>query len=161
MVEEHNGRGGRQLAGFAPAALDRLASLPWTGNVEELAGIVREACQSVSTVWIGEADLPPRVRAVAAAGLHPRREPEPIQLDAFLLEIEQELIERSLKIAKGNKSRAARLLGISRARLLRRLEQLGMLVRETPAIDFRPVPEDDGDQDDDQATEEPSAAGGD
>jgi DNA-binding NtrC family response regulator len=154
MVEEHNARGGRQLAGFAPAALDKLSSLPWTGNVAELSAVVREACQTVSTVWIGEADLPPRVRAVVAAGLHPRRELETIQLDAFLLEIEQELIERSLRVAKGNKSQAARLLGISRARLLRRLEQLGLLVRETPAIDFRPEP---GEADEEPPEEQPLA----
>lgn len=139
MVEEFNAVGGRQLAGFSPAALDRLASLPWNGNVEELSMVVREACQNVGTVWIGEADLPARVRAVVSAGLHPRREPEPIRLDDFLLEVERELIERALRRGQGNKAAAARLLGISRARLLRRLEQWGMVTRDgdEAEIDFQ------------------------
>jgi DNA-binding NtrC family response regulator len=144
MVEEHNATTGRQLAGFSPAALDRLASLPWTGNVEELAGVVRESCQTVSTVWIGETDLPARVRATVSAGMHPRHEDESIQLDAFLLEVERELIDRAMKTANGNKSQAARLLGVSRPRLLRRLEQLGLVTREETAIDFRPELEDAG-----------------
>lgn len=142
LVEEHNAGGGRQLAGFSPAALDRLASLPWAGNVAELSNVVREACQIVSSVWIGVSDLPARVRAVAAAGLHPRRDPEPIQLDAFLLEVERELIERAMRRAKGNKAQAARLLGVSRARLLRRLEQLGLIAREEPNIEFHPEEDD-------------------
>ena len=138
MVEEYNTTAGRQLAGFSPAAMDRLASLPWTGNVEELATVVREACQAVSTVWIGEADLPRRVRTIVSAGMHPRRELEPIQLDDFLLEVERELIERAMRRANGNKAQAARLLGVSRARLLRRLEQLGLVTRPETTIDFRP-----------------------
>lgn len=138
MVEEYNASAGRQLAGFSPAALDRLASLPWNGNVEELSAVVREACQTVATVWIGETDLPRRVRTIISAGMHPRREPEPIQLDAFLLEVERELIERAMRRANGNKAQAARLLGVSRARLLRRLEQLGLVTRPETAIDFQP-----------------------
>jgi DNA-binding NtrC family response regulator len=73
-----------------------------------------------------------------AAGLHPRREPETIELDAFLLEVEKELMERAMRQAKGNKAHAARLLGVSRARLLRRLEQLGLITREEPTIEFHP-----------------------
>jgi DNA-binding NtrC family response regulator len=154
MVEEHNANGGRQLAGFSPAALDRLASLPWTGNVEELSAVVREACQNVSSVWIGEVDLPERVRAVVAAGLRPRRDPETIQLDAFLLEVERELIERAMRQAKGNKAQAARLLDVSRARLLRRLEQLGLIAREDATIEFHP--EEDEDPEEGERTRETS-----
>lgn len=148
MVEEHNAASGRQLAGFAPAALDRLASLPWPGNVAELVAVVRDACQTVAGVWIGEADLPERVRAIVSAGQFPRREPDPIDLDAFLLEIERELMTRALRESQGNKAAAARLLGISRPRLLRRLEQFGLAAKGEPAdaIDFQPADDEDLDQ---------------
>jgi DNA-binding NtrC family response regulator len=153
MVEEHNAEGGRQLAGFSPSALDRLASLPWTGNVKELSAVVREACQNVTTVWIGDADLPVRVRQIMAAGLHPRRAPEEIQLDAFLVEVERELIERAMRRAKNNKAQAARLLGISRARMLRRLEQLGLIDREVvAAIEFHPEEDEEPETDEDIRT---------
>jgi len=143
FVEEFNAGGGRQLAGLTPAALDRLASLPWPGNVEELAAVIRDACAKVETVWIDEADLPPRVRAIVAAGLHPRRDPEEIDLDAFLLEVERELIERAMRQANGNKAQAARLLGVNRQRILRRLEQFGFAPQEHEEIEFEPVDEDD------------------
>ena len=45
-------------------------------------------------------------------------------LDAFLADVERELLARALARCRGNKSKAARLLGISRPRLLRRMEQL-------------------------------------
>jgi DNA-binding NtrC family response regulator len=133
------------LAGLAPAALDRLASLPWFGNVEELRSVVREACEQVNTVWIGEADLPRRVRAISAAGAHPPRPIEEIKLDAFLLEVERELIQRAMKRSRNNKAKAARLLGISRARLIRRVAQLGL--EPKAEIDFQPVEEDSANRD--------------
>ena len=49
-----------------------------------------------------------------------------IEQDAFLAEVEIELIQRALRQAKGNKAQAARTLQISRAKLLRRMEQLGI-----------------------------------
>ena len=63
------------------------------------------------------------------------------ELDSFLAGIERELIERALRQAKGNKTRAAELLGVNRARLLRRLAQLGLgpPVAEDEAVVFEPV----------------------
>jgi transcriptional regulator with PAS, ATPase and Fis domain len=139
FVEEFNFAGGKQLAGFSPAALDRLASLPWTGDVEELAAVVQEACHSVSTVWIGEADLPQRIRSVVAAGARPRRPAENFRLPEFLIDVERDLVERAMKRARGNKAKAARLLGISRTKLLRRLTQLGLDAPAEPEIDFKLV----------------------
>ena len=49
--------------------------------------------------------------------------PTTIELDKYLLGIEMRLIERAVKQAKGNKTAAANSLGISRAKLLRRLQQ--------------------------------------
>jgi DNA-binding NtrC family response regulator len=66
------------------------------------------------------------VRLVESAAEVPRREEESVDLQAFLEEVERELLTRSLAQAKGNKAQAARMLGISRARLLRRVSQLGL-----------------------------------
>ena len=44
-----------------------------------------------------------------------------IDLDQYLVKIEQQLIDRAVAQAKGNKTKASELLGISRAKLLRRL----------------------------------------
>jgi hypothetical protein len=66
----------------------------------------------------------------AEAARRPPRAEEPIVLAEFLTKVERELIERALKQAKGNKARAARLLGLTRPRLYRRMVQLGL---EDPA----------------------------
>jgi len=125
FVEEFNAERGRQLAGFTVDALDRLCALPWTGDVAELAEIARAACERAEGPQIRISDLPRRVDLLVSAAEHPRPdEDERIQLDDFLAKIERELIERALRRAKGNKAHAARLLGVKRARLLRRLAQL-------------------------------------
>jgi DNA-binding NtrC family response regulator len=126
LLEEHNERGGKQFTGFAPSALDRLASMPWPDNITELTAVVQQAMESAAGPLISETDLPPRVQAVHSAAAHPARERETIILDEFLGDIEGELIRRALQQARGNKAQAARLLGIHRARLLRRMAQLGL-----------------------------------
>src|SRR5690606_29634748 len=57
---------------------------------------------------------------------------EPIQLEKFMAEIEAELIDRALKQAKGNKTTAAKLLGLTRPRLYRRMVQLGLAAASPP-----------------------------
>jgi DNA-binding NtrC family response regulator len=144
FVEELNAEGGRQLSGFSPAALDLLASHPWPGDVQELAHAVREAGQQTGGPRILPVDLSDRVHLALHAAAHPPREPETIELDAFLAAIEKELLQRALAQARGNKSRAAQLLGVNRARLLRRLVQLG-LAEPAPAdepVVFEPLPEE-------------------
>ena len=64
------------------------------------------------------------IRLAVDADRHPQRPVESINLDAYLADIERELIRRSLRVAKGNRAQAARLLGVSRGRLLRRIESL-------------------------------------
>ena len=71
LVEEHNARGGLQLSGFAPDALDAIAALPLPGHVAELATIVQEACKSAAGPAINVADLPPQVRMAHHAAAHP------------------------------------------------------------------------------------------
>jgi len=142
FLEELNADGAKQLSGFAPAAMDLLATHSWPGNVEELAQAVREACARASGPLVQVADLPDRVHLALHAAAHPPRADESIHLDEFLSEIEKELLERALAKARGNKSKAAQLLGINRARLLRRLMQLGLAApppAEEPVV-FEPLP---------------------
>jgi len=126
FLEDYNAMGGRQMSGFTASTLDQLCAMPWTGNVDELAEVVRETCENSEGTQISEADLARRVRLVESAAEVPRREEESIDLGAFLEDVERELLKRSLSQAKGNKAQAARMLGVSRARLLRRVAQLGL-----------------------------------
>jgi DNA-binding NtrC family response regulator len=126
FLEERNGHGGRQLSGFTPEALDVLSAHPPQGGWDELADWVREAHARATGQFIDRAALPDRVRYVADAGVYRRPAEETIDLEKFLGEIELELIERALAQAKGNKTKAAELLGMNRPKFYRRLEQLGL-----------------------------------
>jgi DNA-binding NtrC family response regulator len=126
LLEEINAQGTKQVGGLSAEALDRLDAYPWPGNVDELARVIAEAHQRAGGPEIGAADLPERLHLAAAAAAHPRRKDETIVLDEFLGRMERELIRRALARAKGNKAKAARLLGLTRPRLYRRMVQLGL-----------------------------------
>ncbi len=126
FVEEMNASGGHQVQGFSDKALEKLLQYPWPGNVDELIDVVRETHQRSDNPLIGVKELPKKIRLGIDADEYPISEDDTISLDAFLIEAERELVQRAVNRAQGNKAQAARLLGISRARLLRRLDFLGI-----------------------------------
>lgn len=126
FLEAFNAEGGRQLSGFSSEALDELAGYGWPDNVDQLSELVELACRQAEGPVVEVEDLPEQIHGAVSADAHPPREDEPIDLDDFLAGIEKELIVRALKRGKGNKTRAARLLGVNRARLHRRLEYFGI-----------------------------------
>lgn len=115
-----------RVGGFTPDAIEELIRYPWPREVVELREIVDLAAAQATGSLITKDDLPKKLSYAADALSLPDVENEDLQLDAFLAEVETELILRALGNAKGNRSQAARYLGISRGKLLRRLEQLGI-----------------------------------
>ena len=96
-------------------ALNRLEEYSWPGNVRELRSSIEwAAVRSKGTVRI--TDLPPEV--IAAASPDDSAAPHPLD--------ERLRILRAIQEAGGNRSDAARRLGISRATLYRRIADLGL-----------------------------------
>lgn len=126
FLEEVNARGGKQVAGFTDEALDLLCGYSWPENLDELAAVVRQAHERSQGAMVAARDLSEALHCAAGAKVHPPRVDETIVLGEFLASVEKELIERAMKRAKGNKTKAAKLLGLTRPRLYRRLIQLGM-----------------------------------
>jgi DNA-binding NtrC family response regulator len=126
LVEELNLGRLRQLAGFSPEAIDQLAAYPWPGNLDELTALVREMHEKSQGTEVVPRDLPRTIHWGAEAASHPQRGDDTIVLEEFLGRVEKELIARAMRRAKGNKSRAAKMLGLTRPRLYRRLVQLGL-----------------------------------
>jgi DNA-binding NtrC family response regulator len=125
----------------------------WPGELDELKEVITIAHGAATTSAIGPADLPALIHHAAKAAATPRRPRERIVIDELLTNIEREAIVRALDQAGGNKSEAAELLGLTRPRLYRRLEQLGLAApaasepqpRFEPLPDFREIePEDYG-----------------
>jgi DNA-binding NtrC family response regulator len=132
MLEETNGRSSKQLGGFTPEALDTLAQYAWPGEADELAEMVAAAHEKSEGPLVTVRDLPRRLFLAADAKRYAREPDESIVLDDYLADIERELLRRAMERAKGNKTRAATLLGVTRPRLYRRLVQLGL--EEGPVI---------------------------
>lgn len=135
FVERENATSPKQLSGFTAEALERLAGYRWPGDVRELEQMVANMHARAAGPAITTRDLPERIGLALAAAARPRVPDETIVLEDFLGRIEHELIVRAMNRAKGNKTRAARLLGMTRPRLYRRLVQLGL---ERPSSSQRP-----------------------
>lgn len=126
LIEECNSEGDKSLSGLARPALEVLESALWPGNIGQLKQALRQAFEQASGPWIQVPDLPASVRQSA----DPRAVRLPargmLPLDQQLQQVEKRQMQKALRRAKGNKARAARLLGISRPRLLRRLSHFGI-----------------------------------
>ena len=100
-----------------------LITYAWPGNVREL----KNFCQRMALLYPGKAlveeDLPPEMLPQVAASHHAFTLP-PTGID--LAQVELDLIEQALDLAAGNRSRAARLLGISRDTLLYRMQKYSL-----------------------------------
>ncbi len=126
IVEHYNVDSSNQLMGFEEEALDQLVAYPWPGNEDELESVVLKCAENADSPFILAEALPSEIRMGLDAVVNPVSEPESIDLDAFLKDVERDLIQRALGRAKGVKAEAARMLGISRNKLLRKLSSLGL-----------------------------------
>ncbi len=110
------------ITGISPAAMQLLVSHYWPGNVRELQNVIERACALASGRQLEASDIQldsPRNRTNAASD---RFLPDGMTLDQW----EDEMIREALKRAGGNKSQAARLLGLSRNALRYRLSKIGI-----------------------------------
>jgi DNA-binding NtrC family response regulator len=116
---------GHAVEGISDAAMEKLVGYHWPGNVRELENVIERAlilCRSSQL----EADdikleMAPRSRPSNDSNQH-HFLPDGMTLDQY----EQELIREALRRADGNKSQAARLLGLTRNALRYRLTQMGL-----------------------------------
>ena len=110
-----------------------LVEAPWDGNVRELRNVIERACLLADGPLLTGTDIDAclphesyrptrRRRRRRARGPTWAEHPEP----PLLATVERDHILRALQHARGNKKAAARLLGVSRRALYRRLERLGL-----------------------------------
>jgi DNA-binding NtrC family response regulator len=113
---------GREISAVTPEAMRLLLDYYWPGNVRELQNIIERASALARGPQLEPADIhldPVRARTVNANSILP---PEGMTLEQW----EDEMIREALKRANGNKSQAARLLGLSRNALRYRLSKIGI-----------------------------------
>ncbi len=123
VLEDLNVRGPKQVLGFSREVLDLFAQYDWPRNFEELAWVIDQCYQATSQPIIDVDALPRELQWSMKHKMRLLRDPETISLPTFLADVEKELLLRAMQRARGNKTRAAKMLGLSRARLYRRLLQ--------------------------------------
>jgi two-component system response regulator HydG len=121
-------RNGKSTSGFTPRAAERLLAYDWPGNVRELSNCIERAVALARGERVDLEDLPPRVRDFRSGHVLVAGD-DPSEL-APLEEVERRYILRVVDACNGNKSRAARVLGIGRKTLYRRLISFGVSVSE-------------------------------
>jgi transcriptional regulator with PAS, ATPase and Fis domain len=109
---------GRDPDALSTDALRKLVLYDWPGNVRELRNVLERAMIVRRQGTISEDDI--LLGPLPSAG--GEKEPEGLRLE----DMEKRAILRALKVASGNKSEAARLLGITRRALYGRLERYGL-----------------------------------
>ncbi|RKY93164.1 hypothetical protein DRQ15_00015 [candidate division KSB1 bacterium] len=120
LVEHFLKKYGKPQTQITPEALKILIKYPWPGNVRELENVIERAIILSEGDKIRPEDLPPHLQQHKSTS-------QPIELlekGLSLREMEKQLLWQALEKAAGNKSQAAKLLGITRRKLYSMMERL-------------------------------------
>jgi DNA-binding NtrC family response regulator len=128
FVKKYVGELGKEVKGVTDAALALLSAYAWPGNVRELENVVYEAMVMSESGWLDEDALPLRLRT-SSPGLEAERPdlagrtPHPLKqtVQGVAERTERELILDALRQTGGNRTQAARLLGVSRKTLFNKM----------------------------------------
>ena len=101
-----------------PEAIQAMERYEWPGNVREIGNAMRRACALLSGDVLRLEDLPPRLIPQEAPGAGPRR----------LADVERQAIVETLDEYDGDRSASARVLGIDRSTLYRKMKRYGIEV---------------------------------
>src|ERR1700691_810237 len=129
FISRFAGDSGKPIEDITPEAMQVLVNYHWPGNVRELQNIIERACALAKGVVLKVEDVHLDVRPARAMNGADNFLPEGMTLEQW----EDEMIRESLRRAHGNKSQAARLLGLSRNALRYRLSKIGISDEEKEA----------------------------
>jgi DNA-binding NtrC family response regulator len=120
FISRFSGESGKPVEGITSEAMQILVNYHWPGNVRELQNIVERGCALAkgNVLTPGDVHLDVRPAKSVDGGFLP----DGMTLDRW----EDEMVQEALRRANGNKSQAARLLGLSRNALRYRLSKIGI-----------------------------------
>jgi transcriptional regulator with PAS, ATPase and Fis domain len=122
FISRFAGDSGKPVEGITPEAMQILVNYHWPGNVRELQNIIERACALAKGPVLGAADIHMDSRSSKATNGATGFLPDGMTLEQW----EDEMVQEALRRANGNKSQAARLLGLSRNALRYRLSKIGI-----------------------------------
>jgi len=130
LLSEHfvrlfNKKLNKEIHGISPEVMKRFVTYPWPGNVRELENIIERAILLAPRNILELSDLPPTLKV----DLSPPTVPAPEGISSIKEAsriVEKDLIERALKKTNGNRTRAAKILEISRPVLISKIKTYGL-----------------------------------
>jgi PAS domain S-box-containing protein len=122
FIAHNRSRGGKEILGLTPEAMEALLTYSWPGNVRELRNAVEYAFVLCSGDWIGKEHLPPKI---AAGGKRATANYAAVA-GSKSWEDERNQLLQALRRVGGNQSEAARLLGVSRVTIWKRIKKYGI-----------------------------------
>jgi len=122
FISRFAGDSGKPVEGITPEAMQILVNYHWPGNVRELQNIVERACALAKGSVLEPGDIHLDTRAAKTTNGSGGFLPDGMTLEQW----EDEMVQEALRRAHGNKSQAARLLGLSRNALRYRLSKIGI-----------------------------------
>ncbi|MFM8840641.1 MAG: sigma-54 interaction domain-containing protein, partial [bacterium] len=130
FVTEFNKKFGKTVSGFSPDAADILQHHPWKGNIRELRNVIERIILLETEETISKESLS-FLRNSSNSNKHKDllegQHALQIHQDGVLMNnVVKDLILQTLSITNGNQIRAAKILGVSRAKLRYRIDQLGI-----------------------------------
>jgi transcriptional regulator with GAF, ATPase, and Fis domain len=121
FLEQFTRDGARRVRGMSPEAMSLLVAHDWPGNVRDLRHEVERAVALVDDdAQIGPEDLSSDLQGKPPVAEIPLGRQK---LSEYVEQIERALVERALRETSGNRSHAAKLLGISRRGLLNKISR--------------------------------------
>jgi two-component system response regulator HydG len=124
FLRQFAARAEKNIAGISPAAAEKLVAYSWPGNVRELQNCIERSVALARYDHIATDDLPEKIRAYRSSNVIVAGD-DPSEL-VRMEELERRYIARVMEAVGGNKTAAARILGLDRKRLYRMLERLGL-----------------------------------
>jgi DNA-binding NtrC family response regulator len=122
LLAQYSKDSGKQIRGVTPPAMQTLTGFHWPGNVRELQNIIERAVTFAKGDRIEAGDI--QLDSVPSKGTSGAQ--EFLSPGMTLDDLENEMIREALRRANGNKSQAARLLGLTRNALRYRLSKIGI-----------------------------------
>jgi two-component system response regulator HydG len=122
FLEAFKKRSNKNITGITQESLSRLRRYDWPGNVRELENAIERAVIIAQGQMITVDDLPDSVRASVVEEDDSRKAVK-IEIGVKMEEVERRMIRETLAFTKGDKTRAAQILGIGRKTLYRKLQQ--------------------------------------
>ena len=118
FIEQNTVKGGKEILGLTPDAMEALSGYSWPGNVRELRNAIEYAIVLCPGGWIGKEHLPPKVGMEIE-----RKTPSNHKTSPISWQEEREKLVTTLRQFEGNQSETARALGVSRVTIWKRIKK--------------------------------------